>query len=174
MWRIGTNFSQMWRIGTKNLHAMLKSLNSHICEKVVSNRHMWKKCIKTLTWEELEPNFPTSVKFVPNYMRCEELVLNCHIWQRQNIEELESNAKCTRIWGYILSVWGYACMLYEIWLHEYFTQHGDIGTEYVTYWYQFLTCCGILRGEIFSTDSSKCEIYCDSIKPFVPRFQQWY
>ena len=48
----------------------------------------------------------------------------------------------------------------------------DIGTEYVTYWYQFLTCCEILRGEIFSTDSSKCEIYCGSIKPFVPRFQK--
>ena len=30
----------------------------------------------------------------------------------------------------------------------------DIGTEYVTYWYQFLTCYEILRGEIFSTDSS--------------------
>ena len=28
-----------------------------------------------------------------------------------------------------------------------------IGTEYVTYWNQFLTCCEILRGEIFSTAS---------------------
>ena len=30
----------------------------------------------------------------------------------------------------------------------------DIGTEYVTYWYQFLTFCEIIRGEIFSTDTS--------------------
>ena len=45
----------------------------------------------------------------------------------------------------------------------------DIGTEYVTYWYQFLTCCAIFTDEIFNTDS---EIYCGSIKPFVPRFQK--
>ena len=47
----------------------------------------------------------------------------------------------------------YACMLYEIDFMRILHNMKDIGTEYVTYWYQFLTC-EILRGEIFSTDSS--------------------
>ena len=45
----------------------------------------------------------------------------------------------------------YACMPYEIRFMRIFHKVKDIGTEYVTYWYQFFTCFEILRGEIFST-----------------------
>ena len=73
--------------------------------------YMYKK---TLTCEELVPNFPTSVKLVPNYQRCEELVLNYHIWQRQNCEELDRMQNASGFGGIFYQCEEYACMLYEI------------------------------------------------------------
>ena len=123
--------------------------------------HMWKMISKTNTCEELVPNPHTCEKLVPNNHRCEELVLNRHRCQWINCEELESNAKCSRT-GSILSMWGirmYATRIYmKFDFLRIFYKVWEIDTKYVTYWYQFYTCCEWLVPILHSVKFTKCEI----------------
>ena len=161
---VGTKSSNVWRIS---------GLSPHICEKMLSNRHMRKNLYNTLTCEEQVPILQTCEILVQNYHRYDELVLNCKIWQWQNCEELESNVKYIRVWG-ILSTHReeYACMLYEVWLCAFHKVRYWYG--YVAYWYQFFTCMWDITNKnstlLHSVNFTKCE-FCGSIKPFVPRFQ---
>ena len=131
-------------------------LNSHNCEKMVSNRHMWKKCIKTLTCEELVPNFQTSVNLVPNYQRCEELTdTQLSQMAKAKLCKIGIESKMHQGLGvYSINLRNSHVCYMKFDFMRILHNMKDIGTEYVTYWYQFLTCCEIFRGKIFSTDSS--------------------
>ena len=95
--------------------------NPHVWWTDTKSSHMWK--------------------LVPNYRRSEELELNRHRCQCQNCEELESNAKCSRFGGHFINVrnrhvcyikYDFVCIFHKV---------RDIGTKYVTYWYQLFTFC---------------------------------
>ena len=112
----------MWRTGTINLRCEGTIPNFHKCEELVPNpriigtksSHQLKHWYQIITCEKFVSKltrmknwyktFLTHLKkLVPNYHRCEELVLNRHGWQWQNCEELESNAKCSRFGGYFIN-----------------------------------------------------------------------
>ena len=117
--------------------------NRYLCEKLVSNHQMWKIGTKlSHMWRTGTRSSQMSVT---------------KLW-RIGIE-----CKMQQIWGVFYQCGEYACMLFEIWICAYFNKVRDIGTKYVTYWYQFFTCCEYLVPILHSVKLTKCGI-CGSTK----------
>ena len=55
-------------------------------------------------------------------------------------EELESNAKYIRVWGYSFNVRNTHVCFMKFDFVRTFYKVKDFGTEYVANWYQFFTC----------------------------------
>ena len=138
MWRIGTNFSQMWRIGTKNLHAIrIGAKFSHLWKSGIKSSHVKKWIKNSNVWR-------TGTKF-PN--KCKIGTKLYDMWRTGTQLSHIAKAKLWRIGieckmhqdlgVYSISVrnthvcymkFDFMCILHNM---------KDIGTEYVTYWYQF-------------------------------------
>ena len=75
----------------------------------------------------------------------------------QNCEELKSNAKCSRFGRYFTNVRNtHVC--YMKYFMRSFHRVCDIGTNYMTYWYKFFTCCEEMVPILLSAKFTKCEI----------------
>ena len=108
-------------------------------KKGIKSSLVKKNLYKTPTCEELEPNLQTCEMLVQNYQRYEEPVLTVTD-RNDKTEELESNAKYIRVWGYSINVRNTHVCYIKFDFVRTFHKVKDIGTEYVAYWYQFFTC----------------------------------
>ena len=92
----------------------------------------------------------------------------------KTVNELKSNDKCSRFEGYFINVRNMHVCYIKFDFMRVFHKVGDIGTKYVTYWYQFFTCCEKLVPILHSVKFTKCEI-CGStmLCPYATFFGQF-
>ena len=108
----------------KNRYQILISVN-----KMVSIHHTWKNWYRNSYMWSTGTKSSHMWKLVPNHDWCEELALNRHRRQWQNCEELESNAKWNRFWGYLINMRNMHVCNIKFDLVRIFHKVWDIGTK---------------------------------------------
>ena len=134
MWRIGTKSSHVWRIGTKFSHLCKSGINSSN-DNWYQNSHVWRtdtKCSHVKNWYQVITHMKhwylivtdVSNKTLKNWNRMQNAV----VWGGGG-GEFYHVFKNTHVFYMKLD---FVRIFHKVW---------DIGSKYVTYWYQFFTCC---------------------------------
>ena len=143
-------------------------LNPHICEQlcqIITCEKLVSKLTRVKNWYRILTHVKNWYQTITDVSK---LVLNRHRCPWQNCEELESNAKyiADYYFFYFFFLWGeyfnnvrntHVCYM-KFDFVRMFHQVWDIGTKYVTYWYQLFTCCDELALILDNVKFAKCEV----------------
>ena len=148
MWRIGTKSSHIWRISAKSAHLWKIGIKSSHVKKLYQNWHVW------ITGTKSSHNIKIVIKLSQMWRtgtgslqmsvtKLWRIGIECKM---QQIKDCFINVRNTHVCHKKID---YVRIFHQVW---------DIGVKYVTYWYQFLTCCLELVPNPHSVKFAKSEI----------------